>query len=333
MTMEVSSMAGRDLSSNSTEPTGPINIVRGTHSQLILFLFLNMWTSHLGLPLLLAIILLSKKIQRHATFVNLLVAFIVIGISSSLLVYAGQTEGPEPSKLLCLFQASLLYGMPALASLSAFTLVLQMFLVIRASYHGQEMLDRDHVIRLWVMLITPWFGFLVCALATAVVGSSNPDSISRNRRFFYCSVENLSLTNTLTTFSAFLLFGTFVAEVWTMVIIYKRWVAVRGQGSKLRWNMELNLPLRILAFGLFVIVALSLSLLSVKSPQSPVPDLVIAASATMIMLVFGTQVDIVHALCFWRKDRPLSFHKAPNTSYESDRDSIRKSPRFSPTAV
>lgn len=284
----------------AVESSGPINIVKGTHGQLILFLALNMWTSHLGLPLLLLVILL-KKIQRHATFINLLVSFMVVGFSSCLLIYSGNVTGPEPSKLYCLLQASLLYGIPALTSMCSFMLVLQMFFVIRSSYYGQEVLDRDHRVRFWIMMVIPWVCFFVCVLSTAVIGSSNPGRISRNRRFFYCSVESLPLTNTITVFAAFVLLGTFVTEVLTMFILYKRWVSLRDKGTPLRLDMELSLPLRILSFGLFVIVAMSLSLLSIKSPETPVPDLVIASAATFVMLIFGSQLDIVRALCFWKR--------------------------------
>jgi len=282
----------------------PHNIVRGTHEQLIAFLVLHVWTSHFGLPLLLAIIIFSKKIQRHPTFINLCVAFIVVGFSCSILLYAGKITGPEPPKLLCLFQASLLYGIPALTSLSAFMLVLQMFFVIRASYHGQEVLDRDHFIRSWMMLILPWFFFMASVLVTALVGSANPAKISRNRRFFYCSVESPRLSNTICAFAALCLLMTFVTEVWTVALLYKRWVAVRVRGSTFRWNIELNLPLRILSFGLYVSVALSLSLLAIQQPESPAPDLVIASAASFVMVIFGTQRDILRALCFWRKSPP-----------------------------
>ncbi|TFK43286.1 hypothetical protein BDQ12DRAFT_171976 [Crucibulum laeve] len=288
--------------------TADYNIVHGTHEQLVAFLVLNMWPSHLGLPVLLVTILLSKRIQRHATFINLCVAFIIVGISSTLLVYAGRTTGPEPSRMLCLLQASLLYGMPPLTSMAAFTLVLQMFLVIRAAYQGEEYLDRDHVARLWTMLITPYVAFFIGVLVTAIVGANDPSRVSRNRRFFYCSVQSLPLTNTITIFAAIVLLATFVIEVWTVLILYKRWTALRAGGSSLRWSMELNLPVRIMGFGFYIIIAMSLSLLSIKSPSSPVPDLVIASAATVVMLIFGTQLDILRVLFFWRKDSSASSH-------------------------
>ncbi|KAF8165091.1 hypothetical protein B0H34DRAFT_222492 [Crassisporium funariophilum] len=275
--------------SSSTSDGLPVNIVRGTHSQLVVFLVLNMWPSHLGLPLLLAVVLFSKNVKRHATFINLVVAFFIIGISSSLLVYAGNTSGPEPSRMLCLLQASLLYGMPPLASTSAFILLLQMFLTIRAAFFGKECLDENHIGRLWMMLVAPYVAFFVSILATAIIGAADPSHVSRSRRFFYCSVESLPLTNTITIFAAIMLFATLVIIVWTVVILYKQWKSLRETGSRLQWSMDLSLPLRILGFGIYIIVAMSLSLLSVQSPSSPVPDLVIASAATVLLLIFGTQ--------------------------------------------
>jgi len=296
-------MATALISQNATDISSqPINIVRGTHGQLVAFLVLNIWPSHLGLPLLLAVVLLSRKIQRHITFINLCVAFIIIGISSSLLLYAGKIEGPEPPKMLCLMQASLLYGMPALSSTSALILVLQMFFVIRSHYHGQEYLDRNHAIRLWAMLISPYVSFLFWIVTTAVIGASHPERLSRNRRFFYCSVDFLPLTNTLTIFSAVVLFATLVFEAWTVVILVKQWNVQKG--STMRRSLELSLPIRILAFGFYITIALSLSLLSIKTPQSPVPDLAIASAATVVTLIFGTQTDILRALRFWRNSPP-----------------------------
>jgi len=261
-----------------------------------------MWPSHLGLPVLLGIVLFSKRVNRHPTFVNLCVAFIITGLSSSLLVYAGRTVGPEPSRMLCLLQASLLYGMPALTSTAAFMLVLQMFFATRAAFFGEEYHDGEHFVRTWMMLILPFVAFFVFVLATATVGAANPLHVSRNRRFFYCSLESSSLTDSLTLFSAIILFSTFIFISWTIVLIYKRLAVTKDARPK--WTMDLSLPLRIITFGLYIIIAMSLSLLSIKSPSSPVPDLVIALAATIVILIFGTQRDIMCALCVWKRPPP-----------------------------
>lgn len=291
------------MSATPSPTASSVNIVRGTHEQLVAFLVLNVWPSHFGLPLLLAIVLFSKRIHRHITFINLCVAFIIIGVSSSLLLYAGSFEGPEPSQMLCLLQASLLYGMPGLSSMAALMLVLHMFLVIRAHYHGQEYLDRDHPLKLWAMAVSPYIVFFVCVLTTAAMGASHPERVSRNRRFFYCSLDSLPLTNTLTTVSAVILVATAVLEVWTIIILYRKW-KIQRDSFPTRGALELSLPFRIITFGFYIIIALSLSLLSIKSPESPVPDLMIATAATVVMLVFGTQKDILRVLSFWNRFGP-----------------------------
>jgi len=312
--------------SKATETTDglPVNIVRGTHGQLILYLVLNMWPSHLGLPILLGIVLFSKRVKRHPTFVNLCVAFIITGFSSSLLVYARRTTGPEPSRMLCLLQASLLYGTPALTPTAAFMLVLEMFFNIRAAFFGEEYHGEEHFLRSWVMLASPYVAFLICVLATATVGAANPLHVSRNRRFFYCSVESSPLTNSLTTFSAVILLSTTVMIVWTMVLIYKRLTITTRKGLRPKWTMDLNLPLRIITFGFYTIVAMSLSLLSIKAPSSPAPDLVIAFAATLFIVVFGTQRDIVSVLCFWKRPLPQEvaeeFHVDLKKAFDPEED-------------
>jgi hypothetical protein len=181
-------------------------------------------------------------------------------------------------------------------------LVLQMFFTIRAAFFGEEYHNADHFIRLWVMLASPYVAFFICVLATATVGAANPLNVSRNRRFFYCSVESSPLTNTLTLFSAIILLTTLVVIVWTMVLLYKRLTVTKTTRPK--WTMDLNLPLRIIGFGIYIIIAMSLSLSSIKSPSSPAPDLVIASAATVFMLIFGTQRDIICVLCFWKRPLP-----------------------------
>ncbi|KAJ7638496.1 hypothetical protein FB45DRAFT_903048 [Roridomyces roridus] len=279
----------------------PVNIINGTQSQLVLFLVLNMWPSHFGLPVLLAIILLSKRIKRHPTFINLCVGFIIIGVSSSLLVYAGRTTGPQPSKMLCLFQASILYGYPAFASLLAMMLVLQMFLTVRAAIMRTPT-QGPQTVRTWAMIIAPYVALAICILATAVVGAENPDIVTRDRRFFYCSIDSDPLSGTIAVFGAVFCLVTVVLEVMTLTMIYKLWKAGKQPGAKAVVSIELSLPLRVMAFGMFVFVAMGLSLLSVKAPESPVPDLVIAFAATIVILIFGTQPDILRALCFWRRE-------------------------------
>jgi len=193
-----------------------------------------------------------------------------------------------------------------------------MFITIRATFYGLGDFDTDHMIRLWMILIVPYVVFFTSVLATAIMGAANPNRVSRSRRFFYCSVKSPSLTSTLTIFSAITLFSTLVFIVWTVVILFRRWQLSRDRGFHLKWTVDLSLPIRIIAFGVYIIAAMSLSLLSLKSPSSPVPDLVIASAGTAVVLIFGTQADIISVLCFWRRPRikvSESFHVDLNQAF------------------
>ncbi|KAF9569427.1 hypothetical protein CPC08DRAFT_701915 [Agrocybe pediades] len=299
----------------TSHDTLPVNIVHGTHNDLVLFLVLNMWTSHFGLPLLVGVVLFSKTVKRHPTFVNLCVVFIIAGISSCLLLYAGRITGPEPSPILCLLQASLVYGTTSLTSTAALMLVLQMFFTIRAAYNGEEYYKVDHFFRTWILLSAPYVAYFVAVVATATVGAMDPSRVSRNRRFLYCSVENLALTDTLTIYSAIILFATFVMMVWIMVLLYKRLQSMKALPVHLRSNarkLDLSFPLRILTFGFYIVIAMSLSLLSVTSPSTPAPDIVIASAPTFVILIFGSQRDVVNVLCFWKRT-PQQVPEAPTS--------------------
>ncbi|KAH8830594.1 hypothetical protein DL96DRAFT_1554018 [Flagelloscypha sp. PMI_526] len=304
-------------------PSLETNIVNGSPSELTAFIVLNFIPAHIGLPFLVGIITFSKKVQRHPTFVNLLLSFILTGIILAnkipvVPLVFWYASGPEPPKGLCLLQASLIYGIPPLTSMTAFFLIFQMWSMIKASFEGNSMQKPESSAKLWAMIVAPYVGFTLAGLITAIYGAQNPQLISRNRRFFYCSVKADPITNTLTVVAAAFLLATLVFGCWTVVILYKRFMGLRRQGISLNLSFELNLPIRVLAFGVYITLAMSLSLLSISSPASPVPDLAIASAATFVLVCFGTQIDIFKACMFWRKDQPVTVRKTANIDLKGD---------------
>jgi hypothetical protein len=295
------------------------NIVNGTPGELTAYIILNFIPAHFGLPVLVALILFSKQVQRHPTFLNLLLAFIVTGTSSCILLYTGYLYGPEPPKGLCLFQASMLYGVPPLCSMTAFFLVFQMWSMIRATFAGDTSATRaESPVKLWAMLVAPYVGFTIAALVTAIYGTSHPNQVSRNRRYFYCSLKASIISNGVSIVTICFLLATLFFGAWTVVILYKRYMGLRRQGISLNSSFELNLPSRVLAFAMYTTLATSLCLLSIWAPASSVPDLAIATAASFVLLIFGTQMDIINALCFWRSAKPVALSKTSAMDLKSD---------------
>jgi len=293
-----SNLYGRDQKPQSSMYSG--TAVKANHAELVAWLVLNVWPSHLGLPVLVCTILLSRKIHRHVTFINMCITWMIIGFSSSLLLYAGYQTGPEPPFSLCLIQASLLYAQPGMTSLSAFALVFQVFYVIRAAFQERDP-QNYHTLRKWVLVVMPYVALIAFAGVTLYVGVKNPERVSRDRRFFYCSVKDTILTNTITTFSFVVLLVTICLEVWIIVLTYKHWRVLRANVQN-DAAANLNLIMRTSAFAMWVFLGMGLSLLSFRAPESPVPDMALATMGSAVVLVFGTQRDILQALAFWRVD-------------------------------
>jgi len=287
-------------------------VVKANQAELVAWLIMNVWPSHLGLPLLISTILLARHIRRHATFINLCITWMVVGFSSSLLLYAGFQTGPEPPKPLCIIQASLLYGQPGMTSLSAFGLVFQVFYVVRSTFREKDPHNHE-TLRKWSLVIAPYVAFAIFAGWTAYVGSTSPDLVSRQRRFFYCSVKSTFLTNSITIFSFLVLFVTIILECWIAYLTYCHWRVLRATELNEKNGMELSLIIRTSAFGLWVTLGMSLSVLSLRAPDSPIPDLALATMGSAVVLVFGTQKDVIRAWQFWRHDSDGLRHDRPPT--------------------
>ncbi|KAH8118481.1 hypothetical protein DFH11DRAFT_675552 [Phellopilus nigrolimitatus] len=284
---------------NKTVEAGAQQVVEANQAARIAWLVLNIWPSHLGLPLLIATILLTRNIRRHATFINMCITWMIVGFSSTLLLYAGFQTGPEPPRLLCLIQSSLLYGQPGMTSMSAFALVFQVFYVVRAASREKDP-EYHQTRRKWVLLIIPYIAFITFVGLTAYVGATNPGLVSRKRRFFYCSVHHTLLTNSITIFSFSVLLITIGLELWIAYTIYKHWRVMRA--NDLHAGTDLNLIIRTAAFGILVFLGISLSALSFKAPHSAVPDMALATTGSAVVLIFGTQRDVLHAWMFWRRN-------------------------------
>lgn len=59
--------------------------VVGTSAELSAWFFLNIAAGHVALPILTATLLFSKSARQHFTIINLCLAWIIAGVSGTLL--------------------------------------------------------------------------------------------------------------------------------------------------------------------------------------------------------------------------------------------------------
>jgi len=304
---------------------------------LDIYLFLNIFPSHFGLPILITTLLLARA-RRNLTLVNMCITFMITGIVSSILLYSGKQTGPEPPPLLCLTQASLLYAVPPMVSMAALALVFQLWSTV-VWKPGQKVRGPA----LFLLLLPPYIVFFGFSLAGAMIGVRIPANVSRNRRFFYCSVRAPMFSNIVAITSAIILFITTIMEVWIGVTLFRNQRTTRPMAERQRrQNREqdrspkrlgaedLQLAIRIGVFGLYIVVGFVISLLSIKAPTSVVPDMIMASIGMAVFLVFGSQPSLwkVWASVF-RRDRssaivpfPISTQQTQQTQQTETMESI-----------
>jgi hypothetical protein len=148
------------------------------------------------------------------------------------------------------------------------------------------------------MLTLPWITFATFVVAAAIIGFQHPGQVSRTRRFFYCSIDYKSFTNSISIFCAINLFIIMSLEFAIGYNIFRNWRAVRK--GIYSGEVSFSMVIRVVCFAVYVLIGAVLSLLSIKAPKSPVPDIWLASIGIFIVLVFGTQREIWHALQFWK---------------------------------
>jgi len=268
------------------------------HGVLVFYFFLQIAGGHVFLPILVAIFTFSKRASRHPTLINLCLVWILSAVLSCILLYTGAHEGPEPPFGICLIQSSLVYGVPPMTATAVCALVFQIWLGLFKN--KKEAVDpRWRSLRTTILLAAPYFVLGSWATASAWLGVQDPKAVTRNRRFFYCSLSNSPLTNGIGLFTALILLVTMTFEIWIAVIVRKNWRDIRRTGTG--GDVALELIFRVFLFGLYVILGMVLSILSIVAPKSPLPDLWVASVGMIVVIIFGSQQDVFRTLMFWRK--------------------------------
>lgn len=265
----------------------------GTNSESVLNLFfaVHIIAGHILLPILVFIFVF--RTTRHPALINLCLAAIITSICACLLLYTNTHRGPEPPFDLCLLQASFASGIQPLLVMATFALVFQVWISVYGSKKTQPN-PKWEMAKSILLLTLPWIAFAVYVSASASIGLQNPDAVTRNRRFFYCSVKNKNFTRWISIFCAVVFLVIMVMQASIGYNIFRNWRAVRRGESK---DVNLSMAIRVICFVASVFIGLILSILAIDStPNSPIPDLWLASVGLFVVFIFGTQRDVWDAL-------------------------------------
>ncbi|KAJ7672794.1 hypothetical protein B0H17DRAFT_179209 [Mycena rosella] len=252
---------------------------------LAVWIYFNLFGNTLLLPLLVATFLFSARARRHPALVNVCVTWILSGVFSLLLFYAGQAAGPEPQKALCIAQTTLLYGITPMWSVAVLVLLYNMLRVAERVPVGRA--------RMLVMLSAPYITQLAFSCAALALSVAHPADVSRPRGGLYCALHRpalafaMSLTTALTGLSG----GVLMVRL-----------ALRLHRTRDDFNAPLLL--RVLVFSAYLVLGFAVNIISMVDAHSRVPDVYAATIGTVLFLVFGTQADVLRTWCFWRGAPP-----------------------------
>jgi len=275
-----------------------------SHGALIAWLFFNISASQLLLPVLVAALFCSKP-RAEPTLINVVITWILSGLVSSILLYSGHAVGCEPPPLLCLTQASLYLAIPTMTSVALFSAILQIFFNVRQRLFPSTNIaeTKDHSIRRACLLVAPYIIYAIFATVIAASGAASfENTVSRTRRFFYCSVRSSFLTNTVIGFCAIVLLLTLAFAIWIIIMLRQNWARLHRSANE---RLDFGYIYRMLGFFFFNIIALSFALL----PKTVLimEDMTMSLMGYVVLVVFGSQETVLRACltrlnCFYRRN-------------------------------
>ncbi|KAG8825942.1 hypothetical protein FRC19_010119 [Serendipita sp. 401] len=221
--------------------------------------------------------------------------YIGFSLVACILLFTNHLHGPSPPAALCHAQSALMLAFPPALSCLALSLVLTVWRLAWQVHHDQTPCFSDTQFN--AMLIAfPYLIFVAFVLAGSVVGANSIVT----RQNFYCMTNNTIITTLSSVASLLLLLSTSVFQIWTIYIVYKRYRISRKFG-RAETGSDISVFLRVLAFGIFVLVALILSCIALVNYTLPIADILVATFGPMIFLIFASQDEVLR--CWHIKQR------------------------------
>ncbi|TFK52629.1 hypothetical protein OE88DRAFT_1734599 [Heliocybe sulcata] len=276
-------VAFKRISADQIGPDGP--------KFLTAYLFFQVISSHLLLPILTSTFIFSKYAKRPATLISMCFTWILSGVVSSMLLYAGEFRGPEPQKGLCIAQAALLNGTVPMWSVALLAFVIQ---VRSALPGGPAPLNK---MKLYCLLAAPYISLAIWSTACAILAVNDPVNANRSRRYFYCSLKSDVFTNLMSLFTAIMCFAAIGLQVQIGVLLHRNRRALHRAGFSSRVDMQLIVRLSI--FELYILIGMIMDISTIFTNRSTLPDLFASTIGFVGFLIFSLQSDVLRTWAFW----------------------------------
>ncbi|XP_006459460.1 hypothetical protein AGABI2DRAFT_177395, partial [Agaricus bisporus var. bisporus H97] len=261
--------------------------------------------------------ILSKTVQRSVAWYSLMLAWLTFSLSYGLLV--GRQEGEEPPRTLCLVQALLIYGVPALVATGMLCYYIEFFLIIINLGSGQPRRSNSPSVR-FLLVAMPWIVFvaIIIEVLLLIYVRDRLSALERSVTGFYCHLGD-NLPNQISAgVVGFCMLVLIPLEGYTGYLIFRNRSVFQSLDKKDR-HFFFTIYIRLILCTFAAILAFTLSLIAL-TPRSPNAKTLVYPTRTnlkltrishsftlprtvpiFIALAFGTQEDILHAWLFWRQ--------------------------------
>ncbi|KAJ1304806.1 hypothetical protein OPQ81_005941 [Rhizoctonia solani] len=251
------------------------------------------------LPFLTLTFLFCPSVKRHPTLPNNTFIWTLSSLAGSLLLFTRQLDGPVTSRALCQAQSAIMLAQPPGMSAAALTVVWKVW-SLTWGVRTNAVISKESTWFSITLLVFPW---LVWIGLSAIFAATQVSS-RIYRSTFYCTSDNETLGVVSGVITAVLLILCLLFQGWTVTLVYRRYRKSRRLGRAEVGDVSIPFLARIIAFALFILIALVLSFVAAISTFAlEAPDIIISSIGVVIFLIFASQEDVLAA---WRIIRPKS---------------------------
>ncbi|KAF8745767.1 Insert subdomain of RNA polymerase alpha subunit, partial [Rhizoctonia solani] len=212
-------------------------------------------------------------------------------------LFTRQLDGPEPPYALCQAQSAIMLAQPPGMSAAALTVVWKVW-SLTWSVRTNAVISKESKCLSITLLGFPWLVWI----GLSAIFAATQISSRVHRSSFYCISDNQDLSIVSSVLAAVLLILCLIFQGWTVILVYRRFRKSKKLGRAEVGEVSVPFLARIVAFALFIFIALVLSFIAaVLTFSIEVPDIIIAFIGVVIFLIFGSQEDVLVA---WHIIRP-----------------------------
>jgi len=257
-------------------------------------------TATISLALTLAPAALSPNVHRNKAWFSMITTMMIFPLLYLLNVGSQFHAEPLPPIGLCILQAGFIYAGPPACTTSVLCFITDMTIGLRAMLLNRT---RNRLF-IHVLLVLPSIIFSA-VFFEAIVLVNGERGVHFDSTHMFCESDDkgpqVKVSATLTVVS---LFFTLCMEVWTIVLLYRNWSAVRSF-RRTRTDLQPGVMIRL---GVFTLVAGFAGVLgAVALPNNlrggAIWNIFLVTVPLLAALAFGTRRDIMSAYAFWNTEK------------------------------